>query len=67
MTYPDKTMYPVASRNDKDFQNLMDVYLDAVFYPNMRENPQVLMQEAGTTRSRRRKTRSPTAASSTTR
>ena len=45
MTYPDKTMYPVASRNDKDFQNLMDVYLDAVFYPNMRENPQILMQE----------------------
>ena len=45
MTYPDKTMYPVASRNDKDFQNLMDVYLDAVFYPVMRENPQVLMQE----------------------
>jgi Zn-dependent M16 (insulinase) family peptidase len=45
MTYPDKTMYPVASRNDKDFQNLMDVYLDAVFYPSMRENPQVLMQE----------------------
>jgi len=45
MTYPDKTMYPVASRNDKDFQNLMDVYLDAVFYPAMRENPQVLMQE----------------------
>ena len=45
MTYPDKTMYPVASRNDKDFQNLMDVYLDAVFYPNMLENPQILMQE----------------------
>lgn len=45
MTYPDKTMYPVASRNDKDFQNLMDVYLDAVFYPDMRNNPQVLMQE----------------------
>ncbi|MBP3780289.1 MAG: insulinase family protein, partial [Selenomonas sp.] len=45
MTYPDKTMYPVASRNDKDFQNLMDVYLDAVFYPYMLENPQVLMQE----------------------
>ena len=45
MTYPDKTIYPVASRNDKDFQNLMDVYLDAVFYPQMRENPQVLMQE----------------------
>lgn len=45
MTYPDKTMYPVASRNAKDFRNLMDVYLDAVFYPSMRENPQVLMQE----------------------
>ena len=45
MTFPDKTMYPVASRNDRDFQNLMDVYLDAVFYPAMRENPQVLMQE----------------------
>ena len=34
MTYPDKTMYPVASCNDQDFQNLMNVYLDAVFYPN---------------------------------
>ena len=45
MTFPDKTMYPVASRNARDFQNLMDVYLDAVFYPAMRENPQVLMQE----------------------
>ena len=45
MTYPDKTMYPVASRNDKDFQNLMDVYLDAVFYPNMKRDPHILMQE----------------------
>ena len=45
MTFPDKTMYPVASRNARDFQNLMDVYLDAVFYPSMRTNPQVLMQE----------------------
>ena len=45
MTFPDKTMSPVASRNDRDFQNLMDVYLDAVFYPAMRENPQILMQE----------------------
>ena len=45
MTFPDKTMYPVASRNDRDFQNLMDVDLDAVFYPAMRTNPQVLMQE----------------------
>lgn len=45
ITFPDKTMYPVASRNDKDFQNLMDVYLDAVFYPVMRTTPEVLMQE----------------------
>ena len=45
MTFPDKTMYPVASRNDKDFRNLMDVYLDAVFYPNMRTTPEILMQE----------------------
>ena len=35
MTYPDKTVYPVASCNDKDFQNLMHVYMDAVFYPNI--------------------------------
>ena len=35
MTYPDKTVYPVASTNDKDFQNLMDVYCDAVFHPNV--------------------------------
>lgn len=45
MTFPDKTMYPVASRNDKDFQNLMDVYLDAVFYPKMYDLPEILMQE----------------------
>lgn len=45
MTYPDKTVYPVASCNDKDFHNLMDVYLDAVFYPAMLENPEILMQE----------------------
>lgn len=45
MTFPDKTMYPVASRNDKDFRNLMDVYLDAVFYPLMLETPEILMQE----------------------
>ena len=38
-------MYPVASRNDKDFKNLMDVYLDAVFYPLIYENPYTLMQE----------------------
>ena len=45
MTYPDKTVYPVASRNWKDFRNLMDVYLDAVFYPAMLEVPEILMQE----------------------
>lgn len=45
MTYPDKTVYPVASCNDKDFHNLMHVYLDAVFYPNIYERPQIMMQE----------------------
>ena len=45
MTFSDKTMYPIASRNDKDFFNLMDVYLDAVFYPNIYDNPKILMQE----------------------
>jgi len=45
MTFADKTMYPVASRNDKDFRNLMDVYLDAVFYPNIYTQPEILMQE----------------------
>ena len=45
MTFPDKTMYPIASRNEKDFHNLMNVYLDAVFYPNIEKNPETLMQE----------------------
>ncbi|MCQ2492367.1 MAG: insulinase family protein [Lachnospiraceae bacterium] len=45
MTYPDKTVYPVASCNDKDFHNLMHVYLDAVFYPNIYTNPKILKQE----------------------
>lgn len=45
MTYPDKTVYPVASRNAKDFRNLQDVYLDAVFNPVMLTTPEVLMQE----------------------
>lgn len=45
ITWPDKTMYPIASRNMVDFHNLMDVYLDAVFYPNCLKNPQILMQE----------------------
>ncbi len=45
MTYPDKTVYPVASCNDKDFQNLMHVYLDAVFYPNIYKTDKIFMQE----------------------
>ena len=45
MTYPDKTVYPVASRNKKDFHNLMDVYLDAVFYPLIYENKYTMRQE----------------------
>ena len=45
MTYPDKTVYPVASRNAKDFRNLQDVYLDAVFNPNILTTPEILMQE----------------------
>ena len=45
MTYPDKTIYPIASCNDKDFQNLMHVYLDAVFYPNIYHNEKIFKQE----------------------
>ncbi|WP_392486553.1 insulinase family protein [Haloimpatiens sp. FM7315] len=45
MTYPDKTSYPVSSRNQKDFMNLMDVYLDAVLYPNIYKNHEILRQE----------------------
>lgn len=45
MTFSDKTIYPLASKNDKDFFNLMDVYLDAVFYPNIYSQPEILMQE----------------------
>jgi len=44
-TTSDKTVYPIASRNDKDFVNLMDVYLDAVFFPNVVKIPEILMQE----------------------
>ena len=44
-TFPDKTCYPVASVNDKDFKNLMDVYLDAVFYPNIYNHKEIFMQE----------------------
>lgn len=45
MTYSDKTVYPVASCNDKDFQNLMHVYLDAVFYPNIYKEKKIFEQE----------------------
>ncbi len=45
MTYPDKTCYPVASCNDQDFQNLMHVYLDAVFYPNICKKEEIFRQE----------------------
>lgn len=45
MTYPDKTCYPVASCNDQDFQNLMHVYLDAVFYPNIYQKEEIFRQE----------------------
>ena len=45
LTYSDKTVYPIASRNEKDFQNLMDVYLDAVFNPMMLKHKEIFMQE----------------------
>lgn len=45
MTYPDKTVYPVASCNDKDFANLCDVYLDAVFHPNIYKEKKIFEQE----------------------
>ncbi|MCI9531580.1 MAG: insulinase family protein [Lachnospiraceae bacterium] len=45
MTYPDKTIYPVASCNGKDFQNLIEVYMDAVFYPNIYQQKEIFCQE----------------------
>lgn len=48
MTFPDKTIFPIASENDKDFQNLMDVYLDAVFYPKIYEREEIFRQEGWT-------------------
>ena len=45
MTFPDKTIYPVASCNLKDFKNLMEVYLDAVFYPNVLTEEKIFKQE----------------------
>lgn len=44
-TFPDKTMYPVSSRNDKDFMNLMSVYMDAVFHPAIYTNKNIFLQE----------------------
>lgn len=45
MTFLDKTMYPVSSRNDKDFLNLIDVYMDAVLHPLIYKNKEIFMQE----------------------
>ena len=45
MTYPDKTVYPVASYNNKDFNNLMHVYMDAVFHPNIYKEENIFKQE----------------------
>lgn len=45
MTYPDKTVYPIASCNDQDFKNLLDVYLDAVFNPNITKYEEIFKQE----------------------
>ena len=44
-TYPDKTVYPVSSRNDRDFLNLIDVYLDAVLHPLIYHKPEIFRQE----------------------
>ena len=45
LTFPDRTCYPVSSRNDQDFLNLMHVYLDAVFFPRIHEKPEIFQQE----------------------
>ena len=45
MTFPDKTLYPVSSRNAQDFLNLTEVYLDAVFAPKILTNPNIFRQE----------------------
>lgn len=45
MTYGDKTVYPVCSRNEQDFRNLVSVYLDAVFCPAIYDKPEIFMQE----------------------
>ena len=53
MTFADRTFYPISSRNDKDFLNLMRVYLDAVFHPLIYSKPEIFRQRAGTTSSAR--------------
>ncbi len=45
MTYPDKTVYPVASTNERDFENLMHIYCDAVFHPNIYREQNIFRQE----------------------
>lgn len=45
MTFPDKTFYPISSRNEKDFYNLLRVYLDAVFCPMIYTKPEIFAQE----------------------
>lgn len=45
MTFPDRTLYPIASCNDQDFQNLMHIYLDAAFYPNIYKEKKVFEKE----------------------
>ena len=45
MTYPDKTVYPIASTNDADYMNLIDVYMDAVFHPNIYKYREIFEQE----------------------
>lgn len=60
MTFPDKTIYPVSSRNEQDFLNLAEVYLDAVFAPRILQDPNIFYQEGGSlswTKTARRCTR----------
>ena len=45
ITFPDRTLYPIASCNEQDFQNLMHIYLDAVFYPNIYKEKKVFEKE----------------------
>lgn len=45
MTFADKTFYPVSSTNNKDFENLVDIYLDSVFFPKVLENEKIFMRE----------------------